>query len=423
VYRNHTRRIIVLLLSGWFSFSAFPVDVGLIDPAVFLDIDEVADELSIISEEEDNLLGYIPDDFWSTDRSKAEYIEILHRVLEALLSTESHQVSDLDFLLFEGLINLYLHNLDDKGAFLRSEAALTQAVEIGEDDYRARWFLADLYAKSALPVQSIREYEYIASRISANQLHPLFWSDYAFAAYVSGMPGRARNYLLNWSDISGLAPEEHSLWQGVEQFLPELPRNREISPDELFENRKIDGHQGILSYPFAIWMPVREDWNIRPLPFTGENGAIMFQSERIRDESGRGISYSILVVVYLGNPRGAESLLENFANARPVEGRGKLPEDIRLYEFSDPSMYPEAGGGRGMLAILHREGSGSYSFERPSLPPGMDESEGLSYFKPRPQYIRPEGMISYIILLDTAGNIYERSLEDYYQFLSGMIID
>jgi hypothetical protein len=372
------------------------------------------DEMAIILGEEEYLKVYIPEEYWDAPRSKAEYIRILH-LAESALDDSGAEGTDAELL--RGLLAFYLHNLDDQGAFGRAEEIFRSLADSSIDDYRPAWFLADLYAKSAKPVESIDIYERIVGRAEPRRLHPLFWSDYAFCAYTAGMLGRARYSLLNWSESSGRAPEDHFIWEALEDVLIRLPA--QVPPEEMFSPLERNGSEGLFSSPFGIWMPVREDWDPRYLPYNNGTGGVMFQSARIPDFNGRGISYSILAIIFIDNPEGAKALLGNFPDAEEV-GPDDLPGGFALYAFSDDSLYPEAGGGRGMLALYHSPGSGEYRHEAPAL---LGGGEGLSYFRHSGRYLRPEGVISYVFLLDSAANIEEVAREHFSRFLGGLVID
>lgn len=405
----------VLLLLGCISLSAAGlrlIDLSRIDQSGSLGVD-----LRFLVAEENNLQSYIPDDIWRSGNSKEFYREKIKSVISRLDRNHS-EVDSSECSLLMGLLYSYLYNLDEAGAYDKALDFLEVSDSSPGRDYRFKWFQGVHLAGAGKVYEAIDAFNFVASNVKEHNLHPDFWYDYGLAALYAQMPKRSVRYIRNFSEYASVSLDNIKLFHSIKNTFSITDPSGSLEKKDLFLYVLEQNGGGFLSYPFGIWVPVREDWSMKVLDYKNNFSAIVFKSDQI--PSGlKTASYSLAVFFYVDKEVDLAGQLGRYEGYKKVDLKG-LTSDFEVFEVWDSAQYVEVGGSRGLVAVHHSRGVlNNEFFEQPSKRPSS--KEGDVYYAPLSLKIdRLSADISYMFLLDSCEMIFEQSRRDYVEFLNGL---
>jgi hypothetical protein len=398
----------------------YAIDLSLINLRNVPGISDLESDLLFVMDNEYFLRNYIPDRIWNHQYSKQELADRLKQ-LSANLDAIEEPTENQDLLLLKGLMCFYLFNLDQEGCYDKAIDFLTRIDKFPHRDYRYKWFLGTVYASSVRPFDAIEQFEYVAQKVPKEKLPPYFWEEYAYASYLAFMPRRALNCFDYYSKQGQTDLEENQLYNIIVDSFLETSVDMEIPKEDLFQIFERRTGVGYLSRPFGIWIPAKKEWILRYSDYKNQIGTIIFQSQSMEDEHGNSITFSIAAFFYVNKDDAAG----RWSTIAPqVEQVRYLPVDDKftVFEIRDPEKYDGFGGAHGYFAVYESSESGDpdNSIERPSKI--YAEKGGVYQYRPK-NYMRFPGKITYVFLLDSCESIFERSKNEFVDFLENLLIE
>jgi len=144
-------------------------------------------------------------DHWSMEWNYAVSRESLVKGLKNALKVFTPQSEgNLEQNLLLGDIALYLYNLNEQ-PYEIAEKYCCKAIELAPNNYRPRWFIANMYANSNVQDKDIANY-LMAQKILPVKTPAVFWEQYAFAAATANMPSSS---LISTSSTSIPLPRQN----------------------------------------------------------------------------------------------------------------------------------------------------------------------------------------------------------------------
>ena len=404
--------MIVLFLA----VSLYPADFRYLNISAIMNIEEYENEFLFVANNQEYLKYYTSDDLWKTELSKAEYIEKLEELYFRI--EEFPEPENQEYLLLKAMVSEYLYNLDAPEYFQKTVDNYMAVESLEARDYRYKWMLGLFYASAAKPFDSIKQFDFVLSKIPKEYLHPDFFCDYAYALCLANMP---ENALLNYEfyfELTGTDPASNGLYNSIKKDLLDGPELLEPEFDDFFRYSLREDSEGFFSRFYGCYLAVSRDWRMEPFVSDNRTAVVSFTPPKVWHISGAEISYTILCMSELDNPSSWESIKAKMPNPQRVDLG--LPGNYEVYEISDENIYQHMGGGRGYYAFIEREYSadGALELEAPVRYEFGDSSSQVKYLILPDEYLRYPGKIYHLVLLDTCGFIFSESKEVYIKFLS-----
>ena len=377
------------------------------------------------------LINPVPDEYWSYKISKDELIEKLTQLYTRLENSDIYKKNKInqEYYLFKGLIAHYLHNLFQEEYYVEAVNNYQFVENLKEKDYRYKWLLGNHYSKSNLPEEAIFEFEQTTISYPNFKFPSSFWYDFAWASFYAMMPSHAQYYLLEASKSNDFNQIESSLYQYIHKNMIFPDFGEKINKENLYVLLKRKGGIGFLSRLFGLWMPIKESWKYKIVEYHNNGSGFMFFPDPYIDKKGKSIGYSINVFCKVNNKQGLNDLVNSLMSGYPE--KKKIPNiskkyDFIIYQYENPRVYENTGGGKGYFVFLEREEPAipGFNIEKPSSIYTLDELIGdFQYYTLNKSYRRFAKPIYYIIFLDTVGQIFNMSEKVFFDFVNGMHFD
>lgn len=358
---------------------------------------------------------------------------VVSKVESTLKMTEGFLKSSpsiAELLLLQMLLEHYLYNLN---VTTYHDAIIAQAQSFSANypsDYRGGWLLATHLYRAALAQKSMEVFDSLLERYPQESLSAEFWDDYAEAAYFNIMPSHALFALKAAARVRGQpAVPDGTLSSAVRRMFlaPELAKV--IAGKEVYQFAPRAEWWGLSSRLFGLWLPMGKDWKVSVGDCKEAKSYISFGLGPLKGKGDREITYSIALMSSANNKMSFEqfskqSLLKE-ATLREVP---HLLKGIagRSFEWRNPSLYAEAGGGHGLIVYAKRSEplAPGFALEWPSPPESNQAADGQThYYRYNQLYTRFSGEIYYAIILDSCEDIYKSATDEFKLFLSGLILE
>lgn len=371
-------------------------------------------------------------DVWNSEwKFSTSKDEVTRRVKDALSQTDNYlreNLSSEDLWLFRVLLKQYLYNLDVTSYHDQIIKDIETLRTMYPTDYRPPWLLASFYCKAALATESIEVYEGITNKYQQDSLSPYFWVDYAEAEYFAGMPVSARDALQRAAQSLGNDfLHSNALYKAVNKLLVDPVAGLSISAEETNGFVKQGKDYAFLSRVFGMWIPVKSEWKVGRGGTNDDKTYVSLGLGPLQTKSGRNITYAIIVLSSANN----KIPFEQYISQSTPKGASlkKIPDILsdleqQTYEWTNPKLYQEAGGGHGMMVFIrrHEPKVRGLAIERPA-PIADSASTGLSYYRFNKVFLRYPGDIYYSIILDSCNDIFKPATEEFRWFLHELVLE
>jgi hypothetical protein len=368
---------------------------------------------------------------WKFDVPRDKAIAVLNASLAAADKAIAGVKEDnLDLLLFRALVKECLYNMDTGNYFNDIVTELKAVEKKYPADYRGPWLLANHLVYSGNPFDAIREYERLVTDVLGGNVPSDVFVDYCSALYMAMMFSTC-NALIDLAVTNGnIAEPRKTFWmydQLKAHFKESVP-GVIIPKEELFNFLRREKGVGFLCRPFGAWLPVKEDWNARPFDSTPANMGSFMASVPLSSAPGRRIFVS-LSVIFQALPQKdftafTQSMLKSMKNPVPLaDWKGKW--EATAYEFRDPALYKENGGGHGLIVFVKRgqpRAKGMAIEEASTIVRTKDDS-GLRFYALQTEYARFDGDLYYAFLLDSCEAVFDQSKTEFLAWLDGVLLD
>ena len=363
---------------------------------------------------------------WEFDVPKEKIVNKLKDIYTTL-SSVNHK--NEEFYLLLGDVAHYLYNLDDSISNRLAIENYNNAIKADSSDYRGYWFLAFHYTLSDEPIEAINLFIESKKHIS-NDTPVDYWEEYATASYYSNMKFNALMAMEKSREIlKNPGQFENQYGNYVKENILHFEKDKDYVNKDLWklsnenDKRKI----GFVSTPLGIKLVVDSAWHISIPDYKNHQSAIVINPDAIANIKGRPINYSIAILMKTADDKDRlEDYISKFTNNMNLKNKYNFSnkyENIITFEMEDPNAYQDIGGGRFMLIGIQRNYP-KYPGVKLEEPSKFESSnnEQINYFSLVPEAERFTGKIFYVLLLDSCGDIYEKSVSVFKDFFDKNII-
>lgn len=420
--KQQKQKLLVISVFLLLTTTAHAINIRLIQIQNLPDVENLMPDLEYILNHEDHLSTFISDEYWDYDTTKEQ---LTGRLIEIVTTLEQYGNTgeNQDQTLLKGLIYSYLYNLDVQEYYPRAIEELKKIENYSYKDYRYRWFLGTIYAKSVKPYEAIEQFEFVESRVPEDKLHPLFWADYAEALTFAFMQRKSLETFEKYALYGNIDLDDNWFYQGIKEKEVQTTADMEISSDELYQLLEREKGLGYLCRALNIWIPAKGEWTPSLYGYSNHVAALSYKSQDIEDEKGDTITYSIVNMMYINRADVMEHYLSLAPDVKILENH-EFDAKFTVLEIKDPEQYKHIGGAHGLVVLYEPETDERTGdlVEQPSrirTRPGS----GASYMAFQPVHRRIPEKISYAFLLDSCENIFEESKADFIEFMDKVIIE
>lgn len=219
----------------------------------------------------------------------------------------------------------------------------------------------------------------------------------------------------------------------MERLIGRIVQNRFLSPPEqtavetekMWEVYPTEAGFRLINRLFGFSLITPDDWGVEIGPMQNRSVTIL-----IKPPEKKGFQTSVVpsILIFSRLPEQGETL-EDFLHMVLVpnpslRGISSTPE-VKTYELEFLELYPEEGGGYCCITGIQRKTPQfpGTLLETPRAVPKNGDSEDIQYYAAEQVYRRFDGVIYYLILLDTSLSVKEEAFQDYQQILAGLVIE
>lgn len=368
---------------------------------------------------------------WNYDVPKEKAAGMLVSLIdETDKMIRSQKTENEELLLFRALLKHCCYNLDVGSYHLEIITELEALKKKYPADYRPCWLLANHFSHAVMPFEAMEEFDYLLHDLGGNKFAVDLIQDYIGAAFFALLYSRCQVIIDQIADANAIEDKEEisSLYPAIQRQLQNPPVGAELSGDMIYRILDREEESGLLSRPFGIWIPLEEDWKIAPAEISKEGIWTFSFSFVLQNKKGAKITSNVTILCLVNPARGYEvfrdAMKTKLKNVKTDDGY-EPHWDGEFWEFSDPELYPEMGGGHGLILSVNRpepEYKGIV-IEAPAkifLPKGKS---GVQYYTLNDGYTRYDGEIYYMIMLDTCEDVYDEARKIFLAFLDKLLLD
>jgi hypothetical protein len=295
------------------------------------------------------------------------------------------------------------------------------------DDYRIYWMFGVFLAYGARPLESITQFNYIIDKIKPKNLDPWFWHSYATALNFADMPRHGEEALKKFATLVKNYNFEDDIEFRMTPHFNEPTQGKEIEDREMYQIQQREKGLGFLNRLFGIFMPFEKSWGLQTYNVKNNGSIITFTPPPISAESGKSITYTMVVEYSAYNSGG----FEDYIKTKIVKLKTCTKKELQLgdypftvYEAIDPGIYGPIGGFKGYLVFLKRTQPSIKGFNVEAPVVSMIDLETRQpYYRPIPAYDRYDGEIYYAFILDCCGAIFDQAKTVFENFIKGIVFD
>lgn len=358
---------------------------------------------------------------WEYSVSKATLAEGLRKALDYYAAQDA---SNLEVNLLLGDISTYLHNLSEPGYFESAEKYYKKAAQLAPLDFRAFWFLAELYASANDAVRSVEHYRMAQSRLP--KAEPAgFWEAFAREAYEANMPttslyamDRAKALLNRPSDF------ERINGSSVRARLTDMSSLRTYTNKELWTYTEGD-KVTFSSRPLGLKVNIEPDWELNITGFNQKKTTFTMVPPAVTGSDGQEATFSMSIVTKVASEdEDLRAFLNSLITGKPekkeIDFSDKYPYTVS-YELKDPEQNKTKGGSHMYLIGIKR---------KQPLYPGLSmeqpEAVGIEGETPRQENAKNRfgGTIFYAVLLDAPEDVFPTAKRTFWDvFVNQLFIE
>jgi hypothetical protein len=357
-------------------------------------------------------------DKWRYQTPKEVVVSQLKDSLAKLQTGLESSPDNPELLLLTGLVAHYAYNVDVNDAYDVAIKCLQSANRLAPDDFRAQWFLGVHECEGAAVKEGINEFLAVENRWPWNHLPPGFWDDYMLCATYASMPAHVLRAADHVSKLNAPPSEFRSfLVQGAGKRFKTPDPGAAYSEKDAWEARNENSRLVFTSYMCGFSFSPLAEWKLRRLEV--QKGTCVVQLETGPHPSKAGDVVPNLVIL-VRQAKAGETLGDfmksfgTYPSAKPV-GVSRCPsEQCLAYEVTRPKAYGAAGNGYGLVMVFRREAPEypGLLFEEPAGPEAPKDGK-VHYFRPNDRIHRLDGLLYYMVMLDTADSVLDEAKEDY----------
>jgi len=368
---------------------------------------------------------------WSYATPKAQVVSRLEADLSALQAAAPSAPGNEELLLLTGLAAHYAYNVDVASAGPVAIDSFENAGKIAPDDYRPEWFLGDHQCLASDIDTGMNKFLAVEQKFPSQSLPIEFWGDYMFCAYVANMPAHA----LRAAKILGSlnAPDSSTtdtIVTAAKSHLLPLDLSATIPAANIWESVAAGTNSVLTNFAFGVAVTIPASWQLKLSDV--QQGICVGQFGTGPYQATTGQLYPTILIV----SRQAKSgeTLSDFANQflqsnpfKPLPA-GSCPfESCMAFEAVKPGAYGANGDGYAFAEVFQADAPAfpGLLFEQPAGPPSSTSSANGQpvFYRPQPRYLRADGTLYYLIMLDTAGSILPQAQQDYATFLKNLQVE
>ncbi|HET7117911.1 MAG TPA: hypothetical protein VFI29_15555 [Hanamia sp.] len=421
-YGPAMKKISILLILTLIVFKSFA-------NVKYIDISKISKDSKLVS-----AFNYIKDNHqyydhwaqkWDYNIPKEELIKKLSEYYSGFLAINN---KNEELYLLLGDIAHYLYNMDDTAYYSIAISNYDEAIHKNPKDYRAYWFLGYHYALSNVPESAIDNFLKAESFLPSQQPAD-FWNEYAWAMAVANMPSHCIYAMDKVKSITGKKGYfETQLGATIYKRTVPGDKNKPYGKQDIWTESEGDGEKiTFTSRPLGIKILVDSTWSFSIYDYKNNQTAFVINPPTIANKEGKQIHYTIGIMMKTANDNDKldgyiNNFISKYPDKTPIHFSGKY-NNMVAYEIKDKSMYQDIGGGHLYMIGIERaypKYPGLLLEDPVALPDG--NTGEVNYYNASGSKDRFRGKIFYAIMLDTSGDIYNKSFSIFKSLFDKQII-
>lgn len=364
---------------------------------------------------------------WTFTRPKDQMKDTIKELYSISSKLVEKNPDNGELLLLLGIMGFYGHNIDLGGYSQHADMYFSSARKLLTTDYRPLWLLGMHLSKSTRCLEGMRILLEAESKYSIRE--PMFWEDYAAAAYFASMPKHVLMALDKVGEISGKKSKlEDSLGNTVRASTKTPKPGDRIEAGDLWQSILGDGSVTIMSYPFGykFAIPRNREGDLQLTNFDGRFAALKVRLTPRMGSSGAKYIPTVQVMAFIA-PEGealgsfSKRFLSKTAKWQKYDAALGLGEVSQLGESAQ--FYKDDGGAKVLMIAFERKTpniSGLLLEEPRDSPKSMEPSK---FYRFSNYYERFKGRLFYQIWLETPARFYDQSLEEFKEILKTFVVE
>jgi hypothetical protein len=367
---------------------------------------------------------------WDYPTPKNEVAARLQADLSALQTAALAAPDNEELLLLTGLAAHYAYNVDVESAYDVAVDADEKAARLAPDDYRPGWFLGIHQCEASETVKGMNNLLAVEQKFPWQSLPIDFWGDYLFCAHVSIMPAHALRAAAHLRSLNAPPTSvSEAIVNDARKLLQPPDFSSPIPANKIWESSGSGTNPTFTNLVFGFAFSIPASWQLTFSDVKKETCTV--QIEAGPEHGRKGDIYPNILIV----SRQAKSgeTLNDFANQflhtdpyKPVAAEGCPFKGCLAFEDVSAGMYGADGDGYAFVWVFEAEAPEfpGILFEKPAVFPKSNSANGQpTYYRPLPRFVRAEGTVFYLVMLDTAGSVLTQAKQDYEALLKSLQVE
>lgn len=420
------KKISSLVLFFLLAVSAFCSDISIIDFSKIKNYKKYENELLSVKDNKMMFQSYYFEEHWPFQISKEDCGDSIEELYKLVCQNEEKK--NVEYYLLKAVVSDYLYNFD-RIQFTEVENNYLDLQKMKKHDYRCEWFLASFYSNSVKPEQAMELIKKVVATVPEKKINPSVYYDYGIIALAAFMPGTSKMAFDKYCELTGTSSSDIPFYKGFEENYLKDYDGSAININTIYSTEKINDKIGLYSRFTGSFLYLKDDWIIKSggaLETTGY--FFIIQSENI-ESNDRDITYSIMPII-CANSDVDSCFATAIYNKRKAENEVKeitlntKIKNLKAYEFTNKDMYPEIGGAHGIMVTFTVDYSKDADANLDHVYTVPSNNNGtVNYYSFKEDYRRYEGPVTYTILLDSCGYIFEESKQGLIDFLNNSLFE
>lgn len=335
----------------------------------------------------------------------------------------SQDLSNLEVNLLLGDVSTYLFFLNEPSSFDSAVRYYKKAIQLAPLDYRAFWFMGNLYAGANDLLRTAEYFKMAQSRLPKGE--PVeYWEQTAKLANMANMPStciyamdRSKALLNRPSDF------ERSYGQSVRSKLTEVSSGRNYTNKELWSYTEVDRIL-FTSRPLGLNIAIEPEWELDISDFVNKQASFTITQPAEDAAENQDTTFSISVICKVASEgddlKGfLNSLIVGNPEKKEIEFSDKY-QGIVSYELLDMESNKEHGGSHQYLIGVRRKQPlyPGLSLEQPIVPSQNGDSQNAAPLHLKNRFA---GTIFYAVKLEATEDVFYSAKRAFWNFFANYL--
>lgn len=363
---------------------------------------------------------------WSHSRSKEGTMTRVKELYERSESLLAKNPENGELLLLCGLIAFYGHNVNLDNFSERADAHFASAQKVLTNDYRPLWLLGMHLAKSTRCAEGMKALLEAERKYSIRE--PLFWDDYAAAAYFTAMFNHSLQALGRVRELSGRESRLEDIFGDKIRAAAKTPKpNEKIQAQNLWQSSVDDTAVTIVSFPFGYKFSVqkKEDRDFQTTNFDGRFAVLQVRLTPHTGTEGVIRIPTLQVATFIAQEKETlENFTKRFLNKSAKWQNYEVGLGLGEVAYTgESSEYYKTDGGVKVVMVAFERNSPKISGLLLEEPRGALKGANSGFYRINPYYQRFKERLFYQIWLETPMRFFDQTLAEFKAILKTFMVE